>query len=179
MGQPRSPSPLGGSHQALRYLLTMVLQPGGNPWTQGQAGKNQAGRIQAQVAGEAQQWGSSNSITLVSLGKATTMQNHSSQKPERCVVSLEITQSIANPGPKPVQGSWCGEEMPLADAHHPSWEPEEEVEIGMWNNTPSQEVNQTGNWPYVKKPSKVRNHTVHLLHAVLFESSCAELRFRF
>lgn len=47
-----------------------------------------------------------------------------------------------------MQDNWGGEEMS-------NWEEEAEVEIGMWNNNPSQEVNQTGNWPYKKMTPKV------------------------
>ncbi|KAK6312593.1 hypothetical protein J4Q44_G00182570 [Coregonus suidteri] len=45
-------------------------------------------------------------------------------------------QDHNKPGPKPMQqesSSWCGEEVSCQS----SWEPEEEVEIGMWSNTPS------------------------------------------
>lgn len=51
-------------------------------------------------------------------------------------------------GSKPMQDNWGGEEMS-------NWEEEGEVEIGMWNNNPSQEVNQTGSWPYKKMTPKV------------------------
>ncbi|XP_041085555.1 trinucleotide repeat-containing gene 6A protein-like isoform X7 [Polyodon spathula] len=57
-----------------------------------------------------------------------------------------------NPGPKPMQDGWCGDEMSMPGTRHPSWEEEEDVEIGMWNSNPSQEVNQPSNWPpYMKK----------------------------
>ena len=55
-----------------------------------------------------------------------------------------------------MQDNWCGEETPMVGPRHPSWEEEEEVEIGMWNNAPSQDMNQQGNWSYMKKmPPKV------------------------
>lgn len=50
-----------------------------------------------------------------------------------------------------MQDNWGGEEMSMTG--HSNWE--EEVEVGMWNNNPSQEVNQTGNWPYKKMTPKV------------------------
>lgn len=53
-----------------------------------------------------------------------------------------------------MQDNWCGEMSSMAGQSN--WgEEEEEVEIGMWNNNPSQEMNQTGNWPYKKMPPKV------------------------
>ncbi|XP_058851910.1 trinucleotide repeat-containing gene 6A protein-like isoform X4 [Acipenser ruthenus] len=56
------------------------------------------------------------------------------------------------PGPKPMQDGWCGDEMSMPGTRHPSWEEEEDVEIGMWNSNPSQEMNQPSNWPpYMKK----------------------------
>ncbi|XP_051571900.1 trinucleotide repeat-containing gene 6A protein-like isoform X2 [Myxocyprinus asiaticus] len=62
-------------------------------------------------------------------------------------------QSQHKSGSKPMQDNWCGEEMSVAG--HSNWEEEEEVEIGMWNNNPSQETNQTGNWSYKKMPPKL------------------------
>ncbi|KAG5854473.1 hypothetical protein ANANG_G00038220 [Anguilla anguilla] len=65
-------------------------------------------------------------------------------------------QAQHKPGPKPMQENWCGEETSMSGTRHQNWEEEEEVEIGMWNNTPSQEMNQPGNWSYMKKmPPKV------------------------
>ncbi|MBN3306872.1 TNR6A protein, partial [Amia calva] len=55
------------------------------------------------------------------------------------------------PGPKPMQDSWCGEEISMSGTGQPSWE-EEDVEIGMWKNNPPQEMSPSGNWPsYMKK----------------------------
>lgn len=59
-------------------------------------------------------------------------------------------QSQHKSGSKPMQDNWCGEEMSMAG--HSNWGEEEEVEIGMWNNNPSQE---TGNWSYKKMPPKL------------------------
>ncbi|TRY90733.1 hypothetical protein DNTS_004504 [Danionella cerebrum] len=52
---------------------------------------------------------------------------------------------------KPMQDNWSAEDM----TGHSNWEEEEEVEIGMWNNNLSQEMNQTGNWSYKKMPPKL------------------------
>ncbi|KAJ8246093.1 hypothetical protein GJAV_G00263570 [Gymnothorax javanicus] len=60
-------------------------------------------------------------------------------------------QAQHKPGPKPMQDKWCAEETPMQGTRHSSWEEEEEVEIGMWNNNPSEEMNQQGNWSYMKK----------------------------
>lgn len=57
-----------------------------------------------------------------------------------------------------MQDNWCGEEMSMA-GHSNNWGEEEEVEIGMWNNNPSQE---TGNWSYKKMPPKVINNRLDL-----------------
>lgn len=54
-----------------------------------------------------------------------------------------------------MQENWCGDEMSMTG--HSNWEEEEEVKIGVWNNNPSQENNQTGNWSYKKMPPKVMN----------------------
>lgn len=54
-----------------------------------------------------------------------------------------------------MQDNWCGDEMSMTG--HSNWEEEEEVKIGVWNNNPSQEMNQTGNWSYKKMPPKVTN----------------------
>lgn len=50
-----------------------------------------------------------------------------------------------------MQDNWCGEEMPMAGSSHNHWgqEEEEEVEIGMWNNS---------TYTRQKMPPKV-NHT--------------------
>lgn len=63
------------------------------------------------------------------------------------------------PGPKSMQDSWCGDDMPLTGSRQTSWEEEEDVEIGMWNSSSSQEANPSLNWPpYLKKmPTKVRS----------------------
>ncbi|XP_062875085.1 trinucleotide repeat-containing gene 6A protein-like isoform X2 [Trichomycterus rosablanca] len=62
------------------------------------------------------------------------------------------SQAQHKPGPKPVQESWNGEMMPMPS----NWDEEKEPEIGMWNNNAAQEVNQSGNWSYMKKvPPKV------------------------
>ncbi|XP_010225299.1 PREDICTED: trinucleotide repeat-containing gene 6A protein-like, partial [Tinamus guttatus] len=55
-----------------------------------------------------------------------------------------------------MQDSWCGEDMPLTGSRQTSWEEEEDVEIGMWNSSSSQETNPSLNWPpYMKKmPTK-------------------------
>lgn len=47
--------------------------------------------------------------------------------------------------------------MPLTGSRQTSWEEEEDVEIGMWNSSSSQEANSSLNWPpYMKKmPTKV------------------------
>lgn len=63
---------------------------------------------------------------------------------------------ITNPrsGPKSMQDGWCGEDMPLPGSRAPGWEEEEDVEIGMWTGTSSQELNASLNWPpYTKKMS--------------------------
>lgn len=56
-----------------------------------------------------------------------------------------------------MQDSWCGDDMPLTGSRQTSWEEEEDVEIGMWNSSSSQEANTSLNWPpYMKKmPTKV------------------------
>lgn len=56
-----------------------------------------------------------------------------------------------------MQDSWCGDDMPLTGSRQTSWEEEEDVEIGMWNSSSSQEANPSLNWPpYMKKmPTKV------------------------
>lgn len=58
-----------------------------------------------------------------------------------------------------MQDSWCGDDMPLTGSRQTSWEEEEDVEIGMWNSSSSQEANPSLNWPpYMKKmPTKVRS----------------------
>lgn len=67
-----------------------------------------------------------------------------------------------------MQDNWCGEEMSMAGQSN--WgEEEEEVEIGMWNNNPSQEMNQTGNWSYKKMPPKVIIQTWFSLAELLKE----------
>lgn len=70
-----------------------------------------------------------------------------------------------------MQDNWGGEEMSMTG--HSNWEEEVEVEIGMWNNNPSQEVNQTGNWPYKKMTPKVIIKTSFSL-AVLLNMSFTE-----
>lgn len=64
---------------------------------------------------------------------------------------------FSQPGPKSMQDSWCGDDMPLTGSRQTSWEEEEDVEIGMWNSSSSQEANPSLNWPpYMKKmPTKV------------------------
>lgn len=52
-----------------------------------------------------------------------------------------------------MQDNWGGEEMSMTG--HSNWEEEKELEMGMWNNNISQEMNQYGNWPYKKVPPKV------------------------
>lgn len=66
---------------------------------------------------------------------------------------------FSQPGPKSMQDSWCGDDMPLTGSRQTSWEEEEDVEIGMWNSSSSQETNPSLNWPpYMKKmPTKVRS----------------------
>lgn len=56
-----------------------------------------------------------------------------------------------------MQDSWCGDDMQLTGSRQTSWEEEEDVEIGMWNSSSSQEANPSLNWPpYMKKmPTKV------------------------
>ncbi|XP_071617107.1 trinucleotide repeat-containing gene 6A protein isoform X8 [Heliangelus exortis] len=65
-------------------------------------------------------------------------------------------QASTKPGPKSMQDSWCGDDMPLTGSRQTSWEEEEDVEIGMWNSSSSQEANPSLNWPtYMKKmPTK-------------------------
>lgn len=69
------------------------------------------------------------------------------------------TGLFSPPGPKSMQDSWCGDDMPLTGSRQTSWEEEEDVEIGMWNSSSSQEPNPSLNWPpYMKKmPTKVRS----------------------
>ncbi|KAJ7305916.1 hypothetical protein JRQ81_010282 [Phrynocephalus forsythii] len=52
------------------------------------------------------------------------------------------------PGPKSMQApdGWCGGDMPLAGAQHPSWEDDEDVEIGMWNSHSVQDSNSSLHW---------------------------------
>ncbi|XP_041085556.1 trinucleotide repeat-containing gene 6A protein-like isoform X8 [Polyodon spathula] len=76
-------------------------------------------------------------------------QQYPSQPPPSAMTNKE---NSGGPGPKPMQDGWCGDEMSMPGTRHPSWEEEEDVEIGMWNSNPSQEVNQPSNWPpYMKK----------------------------
>lgn len=53
-----------------------------------------------------------------------------------------------------MQDGWCGDDVPLPGSRAPGWEEEEDVEIGMWTGTSSQELNASLNWPpYTKKMS--------------------------
>lgn len=73
-----------------------------------------------------------------------------------------------------MQDSWCGDDMPLTGSRQTSWEEEEDVEIGMWNSSSSQEANPSLNWPpYMKKmPTKVimtsHRRQSRLLHCFSF-----------
>lgn len=67
---------------------------------------------------------------------------------------------ITNPrsGLKSMQDGWCGEDMPLPGSRAPGWEEEEDVEIGMWTGSSSQELHSSLNWPpYTKKMSSKVN----------------------
>lgn len=68
-----------------------------------------------------------------------------------------MTEKSLQPGPKSMQDGWCGDTMPLTGSRQSSWEEADDVEIGMWNSSASQEVNPSLNWPsYMKKmPTKV------------------------
>ncbi|XP_029110102.1 trinucleotide repeat-containing gene 6A protein-like [Scleropages formosus] len=72
-------------------------------------------------------------------------------KPVDTGASWEEPASCGWAGPKPAQDTWGGEGLPAPGAHPPSWEPEEEVEIGMWSNNTSAEMSQTGSWSGTKK----------------------------
>ncbi|XP_042293656.1 trinucleotide repeat-containing gene 6A protein [Sceloporus undulatus] len=67
-------------------------------------------------------------------------------------------QASNKPGPKSMQApdGRCGGNMPLARSHQAGWEEEEDVEIGMWNSSSTQEANASLHWPPCSKklPSK-------------------------
>lgn len=81
----------------------------------------------------------------------------SALKAVSCYWNAEVLGFFSQPGPKSMQDSWCGDDMPLTGSRQTSWEEEEDVEIGMWNSSSSQEANSSLNWPpYMKKmPTKV------------------------
>lgn len=63
-----------------------------------------------------------------------------------------------------MQDGWCGEDTPLPGSRPTGWEEEEDVEIGMWNSSSSQELNSSLNWPpYTKKMSSKVNISRALL----------------
>lgn len=80
---------------------------------------------------------------------------------------------FSQPGPKSMQDSWCGDDMPLTGSRQTSWEEEEDVEIGMWNSSSSQEANPSLNWPpYMKKmPTKVMRKLSQGFCAVVISKS--------
>lgn len=150
-------------------LWTTGQRRGASPWTPVRAGESLSAMQEAALAGETLLWGSSLQTSLVSalslFGKAEiplfvfsgVFTLHRAVW-WSCYCSVHCWVP-SPPGPKSMQDSWCGDDVPLSGSRQTSWEEEEDVEIGMWNSSSSQEANPSLNWPpYMKKmPTKVRS----------------------
>lgn len=150
------------SRQAPLSLWTTGHRPGGNPWTPAPPGRSwdtegteTEGTTLGREAGKDLDHRTTTNLVrhththpLVSLQVPVSPQVPSplvSPRVPSPLVSLFSLQGfipfvlspLLSPGPKPMHqqesNTWCGEEVSCQS----SWEPEEEVEIGMWSNAPS------------------------------------------
>lgn len=63
--------------------------------------------------------------------------------------AFSFVSYFATSGPKPME-TWCGEDSSMGN----SWDQEEEVEIGMWNNNQQDSrSNDQNTWNYKNKNS--------------------------